>query len=60
MKIAGHSGITISQRYVHPTPEHVERMFERFEAYRSPAKVPTLPPAKTEPITVLADISTVQ
>src|SRR5262249_5832400 len=30
-RIAGHSSITISERYVHPTPEHVERIFERFE-----------------------------
>src|SRR5262249_39629119 len=32
-RIAGHSSITISERYVHPTPEHVERTFERFEAH---------------------------
>jgi integrase len=32
-KIAGHSSILISQRYVHPTPERVERGFEQFEAY---------------------------
>jgi len=29
-KIAGHSSVTISERYVHPTPEGQERAFERF------------------------------
>jgi hypothetical protein len=32
MRIAGHSSITISQRYVHPSPESVERTFARLEA----------------------------
>jgi len=43
-RIAGHSSssITISERYVHPTPEHVERTFERFEGHGLPTKVPTL------------------
>jgi hypothetical protein len=31
MRIAGHSGVTVSQRYVHPTPEGMERAFERLE-----------------------------
>ena len=31
MKIAGHSSVTVSQRYVHPTPEGVERVFERLQ-----------------------------
>lgn len=31
MRIAGHSSITVSQRYVHPTSETVERAFERLE-----------------------------
>jgi site-specific recombinase XerD len=29
--IAGHSSITVSQRYVHPSPEAVERAFERLQ-----------------------------
>jgi integrase len=33
MKIAGHSTIAMSQRYVHPTPERVEDAFSRLEAY---------------------------
>jgi integrase len=31
MRIAGHSSVTVSQRYVHPTPEGMERAFERLE-----------------------------
>src|ERR1051325_9491890 len=30
-RIAGHSSVTVSQRYVHPTPEGLERAFERLE-----------------------------
>jgi len=32
MRIAGHSSVTVSQRYVHPTPENMERAFARLEA----------------------------
>jgi integrase len=32
MRIAGHSSVTVSQRYVHPTPEHLERAFERLQS----------------------------
>jgi integrase len=31
MSIAGHSSVTVSQRYVHPTPESMERAFERLQ-----------------------------
>jgi integrase len=31
MRIAGHSSVSVSQRYVHPTPEGLERAFERLE-----------------------------
>jgi len=31
MKLAGHSSVTISQRYVHPSPESVELAFDRLE-----------------------------
>ena len=34
MRIAGHSSVVISQRYVHPSPESLERAFERLEALR--------------------------
>ena len=32
MRIAGHSSITVSQRYVHPSSEAMERAFERLES----------------------------
>ena len=32
MRIAGHSSVTISQRYVHPSPESMETAFERLDA----------------------------
>jgi integrase len=32
MRIAGHSSVIVSQKYVHPTPETMERAFERLEA----------------------------
>jgi integrase len=33
MRIAGHSSVTVSQRYVHPSPESLERAFERLQAH---------------------------
>ena len=39
MKLAGHSSVTVSQRYVHPTPESCELAFERLEALNSKALV---------------------
>ncbi|HLX43598.1 MAG TPA: site-specific integrase [Bryobacteraceae bacterium] len=32
MRIAGHSSVTVSQRYVHPSPESLETAFERLDA----------------------------
>ena len=32
-KMAGHSSIVVSQRYVHPTPERVEEAISRLEEY---------------------------
>lgn len=37
MRIAGHSSVTVSQRYVHPSPESLERAFERLEALNEKA-----------------------
>ena len=31
MRIAGHSSVIVSQRYVHPSSEAVERAFERLQ-----------------------------
>jgi len=35
MRIAGHSSVIISQKYVHPMPEAMERAFEKLEAFNS-------------------------
>ena len=37
MKIAGHSSVTVSQRYVHPTGETVQLVFDRMETLHSKA-----------------------
>jgi len=34
MRIAGHRSITVSQRYIHPSPEAGERAFQRLQAVR--------------------------
>lgn len=31
MKITAHSSVTLSERYVHPTPEGMEHAFERLQ-----------------------------
>jgi integrase len=55
MRIAGHSSITVSQRYVHPSPEAMERAFEKLEALNNRASIrqtaKTLRPA-TNPATL--------
>lgn len=33
MRVAGHASIAVSARYVHPTPETLERSFDRLELY---------------------------
>jgi hypothetical protein len=37
MKVAGHSSVTVSQRYVHPTGETVQLVFDRLEKLNSRA-----------------------
>lgn len=55
MRIAGHSTITVSQRYVHPSPEVVERAFERLEAFSRQESTKTLEgQIRTAPATVSA------
>jgi integrase len=53
MRIAGHSSIVVSQRYIHPTPEAVERAFERLQLS---AKVTVIPPKRWLPATVSATV----
>jgi integrase len=43
-RIAGHSSVTVSEKYIHPTPESLELAFQRFEALGSKA-VAALPKA---------------
>jgi integrase len=45
MKLAGHSSITMSQRYVHPTPEAMERAMERLDSMNQENLQKRLPPA---------------
>ncbi len=47
MRIAGHSSIVVSQRCIHPTPEAVERAFERLQLSGDFAEIgpKRLPPA---------------
>jgi hypothetical protein len=47
MRIAGHCGMVISQRYVHPSPEDMGQAFERFQlsAKRPEEESKRLPPA---------------
>src|ERR1022692_281736 len=56
MRLMGHSSVTVSQKYVHPSPETMERAVQRLqtmnqgheaaEGSRVPAKVPTEKMAK--------------
>ena len=39
MRLAGHSSVTVSQRYVHPTLDACETAFERLEAFNRKASV---------------------
>ena len=39
MRIAGHSSIVVSQRYIHPTPEAVECAFERLQLHGTGPKI---------------------
>jgi len=45
MRIAGHSSVTVSQRYVHPSPESLEKAFERMDAMNSSARGEAVLPA---------------
>lgn len=39
MRLMGHSGVTVSQRYVHPSPEAMQRAVERLQALNGRALV---------------------
>jgi integrase len=48
MRLMGHSTITISQRYVHPSPESMESAFDRLNSLNL-QNVPTVPTTADEP-----------
>jgi integrase len=50
MKLAGHSSITMSQRYVHPTPEVMEKAMQRLDEMNQKS----LPPESLPPATISA------
>lgn len=57
MRIAGHSSITVSQRYIHPTPEAVERAFERLQLFgQGPDVEAENEPKRLPPATVSATL----
>ena len=49
MRLKGHSSVTVSQRYVHPTPEALERAVEMLEGLNQRA-ANSLPEAKIHPL----------
>lgn len=53
MRVAGHSSIVVSQRYIHPTPEAVERAFERLQLA---GKVAVIEPKRRLPATISATV----
>ncbi|HLI30055.1 MAG TPA: site-specific integrase [Terriglobia bacterium] len=40
MRLMGHSSVTVSQRYVHPSPEALERAVERLQAMNESKRLP--------------------
>ena len=54
MRIAGHSSIVVSQRYIHPTPEAVERAFERLQLSGDFA---VIEPKRLPPATISATLT---
>ena len=56
MKAMGHSTVVVSQKYVHPTPETMERAFERLDAANQKA-LASLPGEKRQtPATISATV----
>jgi len=58
MRAMGHSSVTVSQKYVHPTPEAMERASERWEAFNQKA-VANLPEGEKRqlPATISSTVS---
>jgi integrase len=57
MRLMGHSSVTVSQRYVHPTPEALERAVERLEGLNQRATKSLAEGAKRQlPATIPATV----
>jgi integrase len=52
MRIAGHSSVTVSQRYVHPSPESLELAFERLDSMNTSRRDMSRPDMSTVSATV--------
>jgi hypothetical protein len=59
MRVAGHSSVTISQRYIHPSPEAVERAFDKLESLNKRASETAVHATPTQliPATVSATVA---
>ena len=57
MRLMGHSSVTVSQRYLHPTPEALERAVEKLEGLNRTG-ISSLPgcPKRELPATVSAAV----
>jgi len=55
MRIAGHSSVTVSQKYVHPSTEAMKRAFERLETLNA-AVEPETAEKSSIPATVSATL----
>jgi hypothetical protein len=53
MRLMGHSSVTVSQKYVHPTPETMERAVQRLQSMNQGNE-------DTTPVEVPAEITTVK
>jgi integrase len=56
MRLMGHSSVTVSQRYVHPTPETLERAVDRLQAMNAKATAMLETGAKRSPTTVFTTV----
>jgi integrase len=61
MKAMGHSSVTISQRYVHPTPEAMERVWTRLNDLnqKAVASLPAITSERQKLATVKRDVPTI-
>jgi integrase len=57
MRLMGHSSVTVSQRYVHPTPEALERAVERLEGLNQKALAALPTDTRTDTGMVPASVS---